>query len=298
MRDTQFGLGLLDGFFVGFDRGFACALTPRPASAGGFTQRLAPSNVDETEGFSPSAVFGASPPMTCPPLPDRHPSPLRCSPHSLSGRGRTSELPWGPNSFELDLACLAALLGKIMMSQDVRFSWLFGKVDVRWYWLYQLPRGIAKFYLPQEVLFSFGVRGKSCLYVAGKVPYLALGYLSCSCSMLRETDAKGTVEFYERFQQVSTSYLIPLMPFNAICLWNNYEGLFPPGHGTEAYAECCAAVLEVLPRLLPLTHTEVAALVSAVSNASRNGYDLLWRVLELFVPGFDPTVPIAQPAWS
>ena len=27
MRDTQFGLGLLDGFFVGFDRGFACALT-------------------------------------------------------------------------------------------------------------------------------------------------------------------------------------------------------------------------------------------------------------------------------
>jgi len=29
--------------------------------------------------------------------------------------------------FELDLACLAALLGEIMMSQDVRFSWLFGK---------------------------------------------------------------------------------------------------------------------------------------------------------------------------
>ena len=115
---------------------------------------------------------------------------------------------------------------------------------------------------------------------------------------LRETDAKGTVAFYERFQQVSAAYLIPLMPFDAICLRNNYEGLFPPGLGTDAYAECCAAVLEVLPRLLPLSNTEVNALVSAVSNASRNGYDLLWRILELYVPGFDPTVPIAQPVWS
>ena len=115
---------------------------------------------------------------------------------------------------------------------------------------------------------------------------------------LRETDAKGTVALYERFQQVSAAYLIPLMPFDAICLRNNYEGLFPPGLGTDAYAECCAAVLEVLPRLLPLSNTEVNALVSAVSNASRNGYDLLWRILELYVPGFDPTVPIAQPVWS
>ena len=115
---------------------------------------------------------------------------------------------------------------------------------------------------------------------------------------LRDTDAKGTVAFYERFQQVSAAYLIPLLPFDAICLRNNYEGLFPPGLGTDAYAECCAAVLEVLPRLLPLSNTEVSAMVSAVSNASRNGYDLLWRVMELYIPGFDPTVPIAQPVWS
>ena len=115
---------------------------------------------------------------------------------------------------------------------------------------------------------------------------------------LRDPDAKGTVSFYERLQQVSAAYLIPLMPFDAICLRNNYEGLFPPGLGTDAYAECCAAVLEVLPRLLPTTNTEVAAMISAVSNASRNGYDLLWRVLELYVPGFDPTVPIAQPTWT
>jgi hypothetical protein len=31
--------------------------------------------------------------------------------------------------FELDLACLVALLGEIMMSQDVCFSWLFWKME-------------------------------------------------------------------------------------------------------------------------------------------------------------------------
>ena len=115
---------------------------------------------------------------------------------------------------------------------------------------------------------------------------------------LRDPDAKGTVAFYERLQQVLAAYLVPLMPFDAICLRNNYEGLFPPGLGTDAYAECCTAVLEVLPCLLPVTNTKVSALISVVSNASRNGYDLLWRILELYVPGFDPTVPIAPPLWS
>ena len=115
---------------------------------------------------------------------------------------------------------------------------------------------------------------------------------------LRTTEAKDTVAFYERLQQVSAAYLIPLMPFDAICLRNNYEGLFPPGLGSDTYAECAAAVLEILPRLLPTSDTEIMAIVSSVANASRNGYDLLWRILELYVPGFDPTVPIAQPQWT
>jgi hypothetical protein len=115
---------------------------------------------------------------------------------------------------------------------------------------------------------------------------------------LLETGAKETVAFYERLQQVSAAYLISLMPFDAICIKNNYEGLFPPGLGTETYAECSATILEILPRLLPTTNTEISAIISMVSNASRNGYDLLWGILELSVPGFDPTVPIAQPQWT
>ncbi len=105
------------------------------------------------------------------------------------------------------------------------------------------------------------------------------------------------VAFYKGLQQVFTAYLLPLMPFDAVCLANNYKGLFPPGLGTSAYAECSTALLEILPRILLTTHLEILAKILAVVSASRNGYDLLWRVMELFIPGFDTTIPIAQPYW-
>jgi hypothetical protein len=40
------------------------------------------------------------------------------------------------------------------------------------------------------------------------------------------------------------------------------------------------------------------ATLSSVCFESNNGYDYLWRVLKLTVPGFDPTVPIQVPIWS
>ena len=115
---------------------------------------------------------------------------------------------------------------------------------------------------------------------------------------LRSTSARDAVAFYESLQQVSTSYLLPVMQFDTICLANNYEGLFPPGLGTDDYCECCSAMLKVLPRLIPTSDYEIKAKLSGVRNTSWNGYDLLWRILELFVPGFDPTIPIAQPIWT
>ena len=38
--------------------------------------------------------------------------------------------------------------------------------------------------------------------------------------------------------------------------------------------------------------------LAAVKYESNNGYDYLWRVMELGVPGFDPTVPIPIPSWA
>jgi hypothetical protein len=110
-------------------------------------------------------------------------------------------------------------------------------------------------------------------------------------------EAKDVVAFYKGLQQVLAAYLLPLMLFDAICLANNYKGLFLPGLGTAAYAECCTVLLEILPRLLPTTNPEILAKILAVVSTLRNSYDLLWCVMELFVPGFDTTVPIAQPYW-
>jgi hypothetical protein len=115
---------------------------------------------------------------------------------------------------------------------------------------------------------------------------------------LMDVSAMDTVAFYEHLQQVSAAYLIPMLPFDSICLANNYEGLFPLGLGAKAYAECSVAVLELLPRLLPSSDLEILATVSAVWNSSRNGYDLLWQVLALYIPWFDPTILIAQPVWT
>ncbi len=54
-------------------------------------------------------------------------------------------------------------------------------------------------------------------------------------------------------------------------------------------------MMEVLPRLIPTSYSKVQAKLSSIWVESRNGYDLFWRVLELTVPGFDPTVPLEQP---
>ncbi len=115
---------------------------------------------------------------------------------------------------------------------------------------------------------------------------------------LKTLTAKDTVHFYDKLQEHLAGYLLPLMPFNVICLEFNFEGLFIPGLGTECYVDCAAALMEVLPCLLPALDLEVQVAISAIRGKSKNGYNLFWHVLELAVPGFDPTIPINQPWWE
>jgi hypothetical protein len=88
------------------------------------------------------------------------------------------------------------------------------------------------------------------------------------------------------------------MLFDAIRLGNNFEVLFVPGLGTQRYHKCASALFELLPRLLPTSNPEIHAKLSSIHVESKNGYDLFWRVLELTVPMFDPTVPLQQPSWD
>ncbi len=88
------------------------------------------------------------------------------------------------------------------------------------------------------------------------------------------------------------------MPFDAVRLVNNFEGLFVPGLGTLRYQECASALFELLPQLIPVTNPEIHAKLCSVRVESKNGYDLFWRILELTVPAFDPTVPLEAPGWD
>ena len=108
----------------------------------------------------------------------------------------------------------------------------------------------------------------------------------------------ATVEFYDKLQKTSVLFLLPLMAFDAINLRMGFEGLCPPGLGLPCYAEIAVALMEILPRILPTGHSQMASLITVVRAESGNGYDLLWRVMELAVPGFDPAIQASAPIWN
>jgi hypothetical protein len=117
--------------------------------------------------------------------------------------------------------------------------------------------------------------------------------------LLESTKVDDVVDFYDRLQEVCLCYVIELLPSDAIVLAHGFESLCPPGLGLVKYAAMSKALMELVPRLIPGGLTpQVNATLASVRFESNNGYDYLWRVLELTVPGFDPTVLICVPTWS
>ncbi len=101
------------------------------------------------------------------------------------------------------------------------------------------------------------------------------------------------INFYDRLQEVGLCYVNAVLPFDAIILTHGFKGLCPPGLGLVRYAAMSKALMELVPRLIPGSLSpQLNATLVLVRFESNNGYDYLWRVLELTVPGFDPTVPI------
>jgi hypothetical protein len=89
------------------------------------------------------------------------------------------------------------------------------------------------------------------------------------------------------------------MLFNCISIKMGFEALCLPGLGLPCYAQIAHALMEILPRPLPRGDTQVTSLVKYVTRmALNNGYDLLWRVLYLMVPGCNPAKPVHIPLWQ
>ena len=117
-------------------------------------------------------------------------------------------------------------------------------------------------------------------------------------SRLTSLEVSDVVKFYDSVQKILMRYLLPLMPFDSICLAFGFEGLCPPGLGTIRYAAIASAWMDVLPRLLLKSDPEVESVTFMVGYESNNGFDLLWRVMELAVPGFKSTNPVQVPPWT
>jgi hypothetical protein len=116
---------------------------------------------------------------------------------------------------------------------------------------------------------------------------------------LASTDTGDVVPFYDWLQELSMNHLLALLPFDAIMLQYRFEGLCPPGLGLTRYGAMSKALMELLPRLIPSSaSSQINAALASIRYESNNGYDYLWRVLELTVPGFDPANSILVPVWS
>jgi hypothetical protein len=67
---------------------------------------------------------------------------------------------------------------------------------------------------------------------------------------LESTTVEDVVDFYDRLQEAGLSYVIALLPFDAIVLAHGFEGLCPPGLGLVRYATMSKALMELVPRLI------------------------------------------------
>ena len=114
---------------------------------------------------------------------------------------------------------------------------------------------------------------------------------------LTSLEVAAMVEFYDNFHKTALIYLLPVVPFDCVSIKMGFEALCPPGLGLPKYAAIARVLMELLPRLFPRSDTQVSLIVNMVRMETENGYDLLWRVLALAVPGFDPTIQVKIPVW-
>jgi hypothetical protein len=110
--------------------------------------------------------------------------------------------------------------------------------------------------------------------------------------------AAELVYFYDEFNKTASVYLLPFMPFYANSIKLGFEGFCPPGIGIHRYADVATALMDILPRVMPEQISRLGKLIVVIQADSNNGYYLMWRVMALGVPGFDPTLHVASLVWE
>jgi hypothetical protein len=93
---------------------------------------------------------------------------------------------------------------------------------------------------------------------------------------LKALNLDAAMAFYDNFQKALMIYLLPVMPFDCICIKMGFEVLCPPGLGLPCYAMITWVLMEILPKVLPRFDMQITSLITMTCMESGNGYDLLW----------------------
>jgi hypothetical protein len=69
---------------------------------------------------------------------------------------------------------------------------------------------------------------------------------------LSKLNVEHTVEFYDAFHKTAIIYLLPVMPFDCICIKMGFEALCPPGLGIPWHAMILRVLMELVNLMLPI----------------------------------------------
>jgi hypothetical protein len=106
------------------------------------------------------------------------------------------------------------------------------------------------------------------------------------------------VDFYDKLHKTTLAYLLPIMPFDCVSIRMGFKALCPPGLRVPKYVMIACILLEVLPELLPKNDLQITTIITLARMESNNGYVLLWKVMALVVPGFNPAIPVRILTWQ
>ena len=134
---------------------------------------------------------------------------------------------------------------------------------------------------------------------SGPQVYRLIGKQLSILPKLTDTETSTVIDFYDNLHDVTKHFLIATVPFDAIIISQGYHALCIPGLGFDRFQECSKALLELLPHLIDsgMSNNINAALVS-VKSTTKCGYDFLWQMLRLTVPGFNPATTAQVPLWQ
>jgi len=116
-------------------------------------------------------------------------------------------------------------------------------------------------------------------------------------TLLNVYSKKDTVGWFDELQEKIAPKLIAIMPFDATDSTQGYEALCPPGFGTERYTKMARTLYKIIFDLIPNT-ADTREIKRDVSTETMNGYQALYKILCMGLPGFNEALELKRPHWE